>query len=419
MLRSTSSRLKYRRLVATLTTTRHRVIQNGRFSCRSRSTTTAEVRDDHEKRVAAAQALVKKRNQQRRLVPQDTKRQLLETNGLRTDDQDDPKKAILQQKRLAAERNTVDKLLIDSISHWLAKDPSFFKGTMEALDLNQTTTTTQVLLDQYKQLYYDSIPTFREQIQLYTHDDDGKKDCLREPFALLESAGFGDADWGKRFRQVRGYRNQQANLKRQISREQQQLQEQEMTIENTKLDLEEMTNRLQLLRKEKELLSQERKRLRKEQEEEDVEKAKFPSILSQAWSVVSSIVSTTMNPKSSDDDSKSIVLQPEAHNDLSAFFTKNSTVSRSVRRLEKRISKKKNLLQRLEGVFHRDKKKLQILELKAQKASPPLSDEEYNRALAVLEDVRTTICQELATHIRQQHETLVNQLHLLDSQTGT
>ena len=167
MLRSTSSRLKYRRLVATLTTTRHRVIQNGRFSCRSRSTTTAEVRDDHEKRVAAAQALVKKRNQQRRLVPQDTKRQLLETNGLRTDDQDDPKKAILQQKRLAAERNTVDKLLIDSISHWLAKDPSFFKGTMEALDLNQTTTTTQVLLDQYKQLYYDSIPAFRVYVPVW------------------------------------------------------------------------------------------------------------------------------------------------------------------------------------------------------------------------------------------------------------
>ena len=208
-------------------------------------------------------------------------------------------------------------ILFNSIHHWLSKNPSFFHSTMEALDLkslnqqnqqkdnvdgsidssqmyhpnNVTNHPLQALYDQYRRLYYDSIPDFRTEMEqalqssptmdesssrsIIADDDptctlgvatktdiaetDMNKDkanslttlspLLLHSLQELKGAGFADPTWSRSFGRVRGYQINKESLSRHHSRQLReiQLRQDELRKEREKLrDLEEMDQLLQI-----------------------------------------------------------------------------------------------------------------------------------------------------------------------------
>ena len=117
-----------------------------------------------------------------------------------------------------------------AVQHWLSKDPSFFISTMEALDLNNLQLGNiinknnhsinrehplQAVWDQYRQLYYDSIPEF---VKEPTEGESNRENDSME-LEKLKAVGFGDPEWSQQYKQVRGYKMNQDQLARNITRQ--------------------------------------------------------------------------------------------------------------------------------------------------------------------------------------------------------
>jgi hypothetical protein len=371
-------------------------------SCCSFSTdnTKNSPREEHERRVAAAQALVKERRQ----------------NHEEKLDQGLQQK---QQRKMAKEQKHKEMTLANSVAHWLFKDPSFFAATMEALNLtskpsshskNESSTNNedhpiQVMWDQYRQLYYESIPTFREQM-------DGSASKLQFDFqnelGALDEAGFGDPKWGKRYRQVRGYRVKKINMIRQAANAKEELEEQQPMIRRARAELVG-------LKQEMEIMKQSRERKRKERqaasskaissaEQEDSNQ----SIVSKAWSMILNLVSPTDKQNADEESLKA----KRRENTPSSIRTPMAT------RIEKRIARKELGLKHLADDADDAAIRLEHLQKRQKKRPPPMSEEEYNRANEIVEQVRTSICEKLAEHIRQRHEKLIQQFQTMDAHTG-
>lgn len=356
--------------------------------------TTSTPREEHERRVAAAQALVRERRRQHEeKVLQDQER----AEGRRKD----------SQRRHA---------LVNSVSHWLTKDPSFFLATMDALNLTSQVSTIpnnhnqdhpiQVVWDQYRQLYYDSIPTFRKLLEesssssspLPSLNDNNNAFDFHDEMKMLEDAGFEDPQWAKRYRKVRGHQVRENNIMRQAANAKVELDRRRQTVRKAQAEVSSLKQEMEQL----EMKRQERlKKLEVSQREDDDNDSS--SIFTKAWSMLSSIFvpSTAVTQKKGPDQD---------------LLLRNRIPTTS--RIEKRIARKEWEVKQFQEYAEEASAKLIEIQERRKQRSSPMSQEEYNRANKIVDQVRTSICGKLAQHIRQRHEKLIQQFQTLDSKTG-
>ena len=227
------------------------------------SSSPIDDKEEHNRKVAAAQSLVFARLQ--RQQPQKHKQKQHNQRGevvveseSSSSSSSNPMSAIIPSPTITASTLSLEEKLnqrrsvLKSIQLWLSEDPSFFVATMEKLDLkvlqppnknnsnnknknNDSSVSIindnnnsinhihpiQSVWDQYRQLYYESIPDFviERLSEKEISDDDNFKLLLQE----LISGGFGDPQWSRKFRQVRGYRLNQDQSTRQITNQQNEL----------------------------------------------------------------------------------------------------------------------------------------------------------------------------------------------------
>ena len=228
------------------------------------SSSPIDDKEEHNRKVAAAQSLVFARLQ--RQQPQKHKQKQhnqrgevvveSESSSSSSSSSSNPMSAIIPSPTITASTLSLEEKLnqrrsvLKSIQLWLSEDPSFFVATMEKLDLkvlqppnknnsnnknNDSSVSIindnnnsinhihpiQSVWDQYRQLYYESIPDFviERLSEKEISDDDNFKLLLQE----LISGGFGDPQWSRKFRQIRGYRLNQDQSTRQITNQQNEL----------------------------------------------------------------------------------------------------------------------------------------------------------------------------------------------------
>mmetsp|Transcript_16505 Transcript_16505/g.40327 ORF Transcript_16505/g.40327 Transcript_16505/m.40327 type:complete len:948 (-) Transcript_16505:607-3450(-) len=355
-------------------------------------------REEHERRVAAAQALVEERRRKN------------QEKLLQTQQQTQQRK---EEKRLARQKKHREHTVISAVSHWLAKDPSFFATTMDELNISSQSASLstdpeatsnknhpmQILWAQYKQLYYESIPAFREQM-----DGTARKIKFEftEDIEALAEAGFGDPGWGKKYRQVRGYRVRNQDMTRQREKIEAELQGQRQLMRKAKAELAG-------LRQEVEMIQETQKRRLLEQKEAVKEALAPPkkdeSFFSQALAMMSNVFS-----------SKAEVDEETARSKRVEEIKARIKIPKTSR-MENRMSRKAAAIEQQQREINLAATEAKRIKGRLNRRPPPMSDSEYERANKIVEQVRSSICGKLAKHIRQRHEKLILQFQTLDSKT--
>lgn len=354
-------------------------------------------REEHEKRVAAAQALAEERRRSNKeQLPQIQQRKAEAT-------------------RLEKQKKHRKYTVISSLSHWLAKDPSFFAATMNALNINSQSVPLsaepgainnrghpmQILWEQYKQLYYESIPAFREQMEETARKI---KFDFTDDIQALEEAGFGDPAWGKKYRQVRGYRVRNQDMTRQREKIEIDLQGQKQLLRKAMAELADLRMEIAMIQS-----TQQRRLLEQEEAIKEAMAAsttKEESFFSRALAVVSNIFSSK-----GDLDEK--IARSKQVEEIKARIMIPKTS-----RLDVRMARKEATIEQLKREINLATSEAKRIKNRQNRRPPPMSDTEYDRANKIVEQVRSSICKKLAEHIRQRHEKLILQFQTLDSKTG-
>jgi hypothetical protein len=289
--------------------------------------------------------------------------------------------------------------LVNSIQHWLSKDPAFLTATMEALNLNlDVVSKPGDIVDhpfygvwkQYRQLYHDTIPAFREQFK------ENPSSAMETVVSELEEAGFDDQHWAKRFRQYRGYNIQRSGLARSLAKAEADLEERGKTM----LDQE---NKLKLLLRRVRTEQERIEKMAREKEEEEVRRKESESVFSKVFSTLTSFLPFSV----------------EKEGDTTSNTRKDWTEQLfGSTRDQRRILKKKSLLNDIEQEVLDAGIKVANTKAEIIRLKPPMSDDEYNRALETVGKVRSVICEEMASQIRHRHAELIAQYQTLDDKTG-
>jgi hypothetical protein len=340
----------------------------------------------HEHRVAQAQTAARNRRQQYETFQQQA--QLLRKT----------------QKVESEKRHAIS----NGIQHWLTKDTSFFQSTMTALNLNSQWTNNQddesvkAVLNQYRHLYYDSIPSFRIEVEK------NPPPSLSHAISQLDMMGFSDQKWSKHYRQVKGLLFQQENFARRVSKQKGETKRRNHILKTAERDLEELqvmeqlTNRVWEQKNKKARAVSTKKSLSsmpKQQQE--------PPLLHQFFSLVSSMVFSSPQPQQQQQ-------QPNNHQDDEMMIPTKPRESR----LQKRIKRKQIGISNFRHDAKAATEKLKQIQDEYQRFSLPIPQEQYHKANQVVVEVRDDICQELALHIQQRHAQLIEQYQKLDAKTG-
>jgi hypothetical protein len=298
---------------------------------------------------------------------------------------------------------------MDALNLWTQQQKQIITATNNNMEDEQNI-LHQVVWKQYKQLYYDSIVTFRE--QLGEQQPMESSSALQDAMTKLEDVGFSDPKWAKRYRQVRGYRLRQDLLTRHLEKQTVELLKLEGLLAKERLrfaDLEEM-KRLNPSSKDSSRKDDASKTTSKKEEEAPKMEESSPSLFSTVWSAVSSVFSPT-----SMTETASIAIKEENERTTSL---EEQTAEKGPSRLEKRIMRKHLVIVDLQETVDAARQKLKKLQADIPKERPPMSEDEYDRAYEVVSLVRDDICKELAQHIQQRHAQLIQQYQTLDSKTG-
>jgi hypothetical protein len=487
----------------------------------------------HERRVAEAQAAISQQQEQRQQQLGQEQQLQLQTQQWQ---QHHPEKQQQQQqqqqqqlslqegvdlKRTKAERRN---FLVNSIRHWLAKDAEFFECTMAKLSINSnwliinsaihnntstdlehhdskekkstkpnsTAVTTgtpphlhpndrnhlnqnHAVWKQYRHLYYDSIGSFRNELER------NPPVSLQEILEELEDSQFGNARFCKLYRQERGHQFQQLNLEQRLLNQREDFRQQQEVLEDMQSQLEELQNKLhqqeqrylqrqrqkQQLEQQQQLLLQpqppkERLGMGKEQSYQTttatsaIKQEDSSSILSHAWQVVSSLLRWGASPVSRNSNStkrqevneqKDWLHSPRIYyppNDntntnstpqpfhplptgspppplgaaAAAAATAPTTIAPTP--LHREVLRQKKSIKEQEHSIEISRQKVQRLEQlqREEKKKSPIVSNEYQQAQELVASVRDPICHELALHIQERHKQLIAQYQTLDAKTG-
>lgn len=347
--------------------------------------------EEHERKVAARQELIRRRHEQ-------------QVQKLATDQE-------VKSKRQEHDRR---KVILGMVNHWLAKDPSFFSATMNALNLtsqwndhaddghatsfrqggsNGKESPVVGIWNQYRRLYFESLPSFKQSLQ-----DGHITDGLKKEFSKLDKVGFADTEWAGRFRRVRGYKRQRGMLERQADNQRVKIKESESILAKNLKELKEL-----------------------ERAERNIDKkiaqtkntSQDPSTLSstpEETSLLSNIFKSLYSYFSPQEDTAP---SPEKRHE-----SKNLQAMKAKKRIQNKIDRKQKSIKIFEDAVATQMKKLEDVEENALEFEAPMSEKEYNDARAVVSDIRDGFCKELARHIQERHTHSIEQYQTLDAKTG-
>ena len=400
----------------------------------------------HEQRVALVQAKTQqlkqqKQQQQQQLQQQQQAKPLSDTS-----------------KEETRQENLRRHILANNIQHWFVKDSLFFEQTMQNLNLNpaavaQITTNTntndseealdeaiQAVWKQYRQLYYDSLPSFRLLLEKEPHTLELDLDDVAKP---LYKVGFGHAAWSKRFRNTRRRIVLQNTVRARLAKQQAEVSQRKVELESELERLHDLQEIHALLTKKRtiqEMYSPSRPSDQSSTKDtatwttpkpDSSPSSSSPSFLAQALAAVTSywtqpsreqherVLDSNPPPSSS----SAYPSQPQQHESSAEESTTSHVLPRhstAQMRLERRIRRKENAIHTLQQSLNSSVEKLrQILQQQEQTQGATLPLEEYQHANQVLANVRPILAKTLANHIQQRHKELIEQYQTLDSKTGT
>jgi hypothetical protein len=404
-------------------------------------------KERHERAVAQAQTTARLRRKQQQMEAKD-----------------DPRP---NNKMLAREEAECRHQIANSIQHWISKDKDFFDATMSSLNLNtqwsqqqqqqqqqQSSNNKQgvpvelqlaseaedendeasiaAIFNQYRHLYFDSILSFRQELETNNNSATVQvplSTTLKDAMQKLQNVGFGDANFGKRYRQVKGYRFQQENIDRKLVKARLELSNSQKTLRIAQVDVAELEREFQtradrLEEKKKKKRSREKKPLLVEAKQHpESSEEEEPSVFSKALAVVSSlwtptITTTTTNPSAEAKDSSTQYENNSWSLDNESNGNDIFPTSRKENRLERRLQKRIKFSQKTQQEVHQLHQRVLELELEQLDFKLPISQDEYHRATQVVHEIRPQVCQELASHIQQRHKLLIVQYQTLDAKTG-
>ena len=336
-------------------------------------------RRDHDRRVAEVQAKIKRKQeelqQQRKLQEeqQQQNRQLIEA------EQEEESKQVLTTTKEQAQRR---KPILQSIRIWLAKEPKYYESTMDALKQTsgfalknghnndddvlggggvvsdgRGSIQQSYLSGQVKALYVDTIGTFLKEISK------NPTPSIRKVLQQLDDVGFGDVEWNKNYRMTRSYYVQKREFEDAINLHYYKVKRNQSILESIQMELDELLQQQQ----------QQQQRLTNNRDVND------------------DVDVDDVN----DDGLKSLqkLIEHKQHN---------------IKKREKHIENMANKQYYLERKYDKLKSK-----------DPPLTADEFQYAEQIVENVvRDELCLELANHIQQRHQKLLDQYQLLDNITG-
>ncbi|KAG7342054.1 helicase domain protein [Nitzschia inconspicua] len=363
--------------------------------------------------------------------------------------------------------------IMQTIHNWLMKDVTFFLRTMEAMDIsllegeksaavssstgdakiksssrrhsrNETDVDgfshlflsghhpMQMVLNQYRQLYDDSILEFEELMQ--------QNDCAflleHNIFQQLKDAGFADPQWSRRFRQVRGYEIQQQGLMQNLTKQEVDLQRHQNALIKSRREFKELKSMERLTSGTNRDNKSRARRHRKTTDEavrrsttkeisdtssKIVEQTEQPqSFLQKVWVSFSSLLGVSPKPlvvekKVPDTKFQSTenVLPPKPEKQKKVPPSKPKVHTR----LQKLVLRKQEGLRRLEDQIEEATARLERTQRKIKELEIPLTKDEYERAQDKVSKVRDIICTEFARHMQDKHAHLIAQYETLNSKT--
>ena len=369
--------------------------------------------------------------------------------------------AQLQKKNAPTLSKAERTIILQAVEHWLSKDPSFFVSTMEALDLNNLqkgkivnennhsvnrSHPLQVLWDQYRQVYYQSIPEFVREagdISSRTSTDDGME------LQILKQVGFGDPKWSQKYKQVRGYKMNQDQLGRYIARQTKELQKRKEVLAQTLKSQKSLEENLAIKllstpqpasSKDFEARTQRKHELedgRSQEENHDTlttNSSDVPSTTSffqRAWALMSSsIFGVDSKERSKNEETlrkHDSSLTENLHKDTAQDDEKDiedrvrpkrqKRDRNTAARLKKRMERKERAARHLKVEIDALESKLGKIKLSKATSKPPIPLEEYERAQVVVGNARDSICKEFADYIREKHNASIQQYQTLDAKT--
>jgi hypothetical protein len=447
---------------------------------RAETTLTAiSALDEHEKRVAAAQALVLERTRQRQRPPSSNQtksevhvQELLDDKGSSSTLDETAATRTTSTASNASDKDGNNGVLspihmhtiANSIQHWCSKDPAFFYATMQALNLSalapdnsnssnslsspkQQNHPLSSFVNQYRQLYYDSIADFRTHIV----EELPPSPALQAVFEQLVEAGFGDPAWSKRYRQVRGYKARKQQMRNTYQKQLAEVERRQEVLRLAEKDWKGLLlanqksaqqHKQRILLEQQRLQHPERKILRnqfmnkirlQQQKQQNTHDESSSSQSSSIWSTFTSWFSSS-SPAITPSAEPTVlpdVEPPEASDPLDGqqqqqeqlvFFDPFATPSN---RQRKKLRTQRIVMEFLEREVQDAETELaKSLQASNTNNTPdtlrfPFDDnpQEYERARAVVHEAREVVCQELAQFIGQRHAQLIEQYQRLDAKT--
>lgn len=397
---------------------------------RAFSSTTAgpplSVKEEHERRVAKVQAMVLERKHRRqnttivrRPVPKKSDFQAPSIDVKPTSTNKELSEGAMQNvdeysptsENASEIRPEVLNVLSNNIQNWCARDPTFLQATMKKLNLasvgvHREENPLTELVEQYRQLYYQSIPDFRNFINSETPN------TLKERLDDLILAGFGDPSFSKRFRQVRGYESRKTQLQNMVHKQQAEVGRHKRYLEKTQAELNDL-----IYEARKSSVQQRQyflKNLKRQQEALDGNMqapSKKASLFSSIWSRLISWTSSPTEATQYTTNACVTIVDDQLHE---KYFEPFALPAKSK---QKRLRTKAEAVELL-------KKKLKSMEQDLQKDQAlveihkfPLPEDDYYNAKRAVAKARDIICEELAKQISERHAQLIQQYQLLDAKT--
>lgn len=401
--------------------------------------------DEHDRRVAEAQARILARIHNQNIQTKENKQQELQ--------------------RIAAEDM---HSIMQTIHHWLLKDINFFVRTMEALDISLSegdksiavTSSTgavkvesgssrrrrssenvaaadetsslqflnghhplQVVLDQYRQLYYDSIPEFEEMMQ----QNDNAFLLQHKIVQRLKETGFADPQWSRRFRQVKGYQIQQDGLMRNVAKQTVDLQRHQAALAKAQRELKEFEKMERVVaasvdpaktssRRERKMKSKPTSKVTTSPKTDESTAKQLPSLFQKAWTAVSSLWGAPATPPSVTEkvqESKSETYQ----NATPVRGPKSPHRPKAIDGLKGMIFRKQAGIRRLEEHVNDASDRLERTQRQIDEMEVPLTEMEYKRAQTTVFEVRDVLCREFAKQMQDKHAHLIAQYEVLNAKT--
>ena len=307
-----------------------------------------------------------------------------------------------EARRITAKRRTASQ----QIPQWLMHDPFCFQHTMEALNLNLSSSRRKKGGDasiamsdfpgQYRKLFDDSIQPFVHSLQT----SDNLPADVEQALDRLANAGFADSKFARSFRSVG--RNRFV-----LSRATAELEKNIRTYEKRQATVREISEVILDLEREREELEKEMEEYENRNPKDG--KKQEDGINSFISRITAAAQMSTENVTAAD-KAKSVQDEAEPGYEL--------TPEQKMRRLKRKIVGRKKHIELHEQASQNALEAIEMLKRKQQELESPMSPEEYERTKHVINEALPAISSALSDYIQQRHSKLIGRYQDLDSKTG-